>query len=116
MKFRKPSILVVNWCLSFFLSASTAATHILTAPNCTTTIISLEPCALNVEYQHFISYSDLLKCLYFQIPLKEGIGGERRPKDRVKRVYFTDNSNTLKVLTHVHLYTGVFFYDFHRKI
>jgi hypothetical protein len=56
MKLRKPSILVVNWvssCLFFFLGASTAATYIFTAPNCTTTIISLEPCALNAEYQHF---------------------------------------------------------------
>jgi len=35
---------------------STAATYIFTAPNCTTTIISLEPRALNAEYQHFISY------------------------------------------------------------
>jgi len=32
---------------SFFLSASTAATYIFTAPTtCTTTIITLEPCAL----------------------------------------------------------------------
>ncbi len=59
MKLRKPSVLAVNWvssCLSFFLSASTAAatTYIFTAPNCTTTIISLEPCALNAEYQQFI--------------------------------------------------------------
>jgi hypothetical protein len=57
MKLRKPSILVVNWvssCLSFFLSTSTAATYIFTAPNCTTTIICLNPCALNAEYQHFI--------------------------------------------------------------
>jgi len=39
----------------FFLSASTAATYIFTAPNCTTTIIGLQPCALmNAEYQHFI--------------------------------------------------------------
>jgi hypothetical protein len=40
MKLRKPSILVVNWdssSLSFFLSASTAATYIFTTPNCTTT-------------------------------------------------------------------------------
>ncbi len=46
-KLRKPSILVVNWvssCLSFFLSASTAATYIFTAPNWTTTIISLTSC------------------------------------------------------------------------
>jgi hypothetical protein len=54
MKLRKPSILVVNCvssCLSFFLSASTAATYIFTAPYCTTTIIDLEPYA---EFQHFI--------------------------------------------------------------
>jgi hypothetical protein len=37
----------------FFVSASTAATYIFTAPNCTTTIINVEPCALNAEYQHF---------------------------------------------------------------
>jgi hypothetical protein len=52
MKLIKPSILVVNWVsswLSFTLSASTAATHIFTAPNCTITIISLKPCALNAE-------------------------------------------------------------------
>jgi hypothetical protein len=45
--------LVVNWvssCLSSFLSASTAVTYIFTTPNCTTTIVSLEPCALNAEY------------------------------------------------------------------
>ncbi len=74
MKLRKPSILVVNWDASdlpFFWSASTAATYIFIAPNCTTTIIiSLEPCALNAEYEHFIlscnvSYWDLLKYLYF---------------------------------------------------
>ncbi len=39
---------------SFFLIASTAATYIFTAPNCTTTVIGLEPCALNAEYQHFV--------------------------------------------------------------
>jgi hypothetical protein len=35
IKLRKPSVLVVNWvssCLSLFLSASTAATYIFTAP------------------------------------------------------------------------------------
>jgi hypothetical protein len=48
---------MVSWaspCLSFFLSASTAVTYIFTAPNCTTTIISFELCALNVEFQHFM--------------------------------------------------------------
>ncbi len=37
----------------FFLSASTTATYIFTAPTCTTTIISLEPCALNAEFPAF---------------------------------------------------------------
>ncbi len=74
MKLKKISIVVVNWvscCLSFCLNASTAATYIFTAPNCTTTTISLKPCALNAaEYPHLIiscsiSYWDLSKCLYF---------------------------------------------------
>jgi uncharacterized membrane protein len=57
IQLREPSILMVNWvssCLSFFLSASTAATYIFTAPTSTNAIISLEPCALNAEFQHFI--------------------------------------------------------------
>jgi hypothetical protein len=56
MKLRKPSILVINGvssCLSFFPSASTTATYIFTAFNCTTTIISLEPRALTAELQQF---------------------------------------------------------------
>ncbi len=48
----------VSPCLCFFLSASTAATQIFTAPTCTATIIPLEPCVLNGEiraqFQHFI--------------------------------------------------------------
>jgi hypothetical protein len=37
-----------------FLSASTAATYIFTAPTCTTIIFTaLEPCALNAEFHHF---------------------------------------------------------------
>jgi len=41
--------------LSFFSSASVAATYIFAAPTtCTTTIITLETCALNAEFQHFI--------------------------------------------------------------
>jgi hypothetical protein len=71
----------------FFLSASTAATYIFTAPTCTTTIIGLEPCALmNAEYQHFILRMSLLKCLYFADTTERwDRGGERRPKDRAKR-------------------------------
>jgi hypothetical protein len=67
MKLKKPSIVAVNWvsyCLSFFLSASTAATYIFTAPNSTTTIISLDPCALNVEYQYFILRFIKISLLY----------------------------------------------------
>jgi hypothetical protein len=48
-----PPILVVNWvssCVSFFLSACNTATCIFTAPTCTTSIIALKPCALNVEF------------------------------------------------------------------
>jgi len=80
MKLRNQSILVVNLvssCLSFFLSASTAATYIFTAPKCTTIIVSLEPCALNAEFQHLIlscsiSYSDLIKYLYFADTVERG--------------------------------------------
>jgi hypothetical protein len=49
-----------------FMSASTAVTYIFTALYCTTVIISLEPCALNAELQHFMlrcstSYWDLIE-------------------------------------------------------
>jgi len=44
---------------------------------CTTTIITLEPCALNAEFQHFIPRFNQISLL------KEGIGGERRPKEAV---------------------------------
>jgi hypothetical protein len=73
----------------FFLSGSIAATF-LTAPTCTGTIIPLEPYALNAEIQHFrtefqhfiLRFNKNLLTLW--IPLKEGLRGERRPKDRVK--------------------------------
>jgi hypothetical protein len=47
------SILIVHWVSApvlFFLSASTAATYIFTTLTCTTTILSLEPCALDAEF------------------------------------------------------------------
>ncbi len=92
MKLRKPSILMVNWvssCLSFFLSASTAATYIFTAPNCTTTIISLKPCAFHTQFMpsSSISYWDLIKCLHFTTER-----GYRRWKEAQIQGYFTDNS------------------------
>jgi len=48
---------------------------------CTTIIITLEPCALMLSFR--ISSWDLINFLTLRIPLKEGIGGKRRPKDRV---------------------------------
>ncbi len=53
-----------------FLSASTAATYIFTAPTYTTTIITLELCPLNAEFQHFI-----LRFNKVSLPLKGGIRG-----------------------------------------
>jgi hypothetical protein len=38
----------------FTVLTSITATYIFTAPTCTTTIITLELCALNGEFQHFI--------------------------------------------------------------
>jgi hypothetical protein len=62
---------------SFFLSARIAAIYIFTAPACTTIIITLEPCALNAEFQHFIPrFNKNFFTLW--IRLKKGIGGESR--------------------------------------
>jgi hypothetical protein len=73
LKLRKPSILVVNWVsswFSFFLNAFTAATYIFTA--CKTTIITLDPCALNPEIQHFIVRFNK-NFITLHTPLKEGV-------------------------------------------
>jgi hypothetical protein len=62
-----PPILVVNWvssCLSFFLSAFTAATYIFTAPVQLLSLVSYLVHG-NAEFQHFISYWDLIKFPYF---------------------------------------------------
>jgi hypothetical protein len=64
---------LVNWvsrCLSFFLSASIAATYIFTVPTRTTTIVTLELCALNAEFQHFIL--DSVKLSYFADTAESG--------------------------------------------
>jgi hypothetical protein len=69
----------------FFLSASTVATYISTTPKSRTTIITLEPCALNAEFQHFILRLNKISLLCkYHLPLKEGVEGERKSKDRVK--------------------------------
>jgi hypothetical protein len=77
-----PPILVVNWvssCLSFFLSAFSAARYIFTAPTCTTTIISLEPCALNAKFQHFILRFNKIS-LVRRYHWKTGYGVKTGPK------------------------------------
>jgi hypothetical protein len=61
---------VVNWFHPvftpsfFFLSASTPATYIFIALTCTATTISLEPCALNAEFHHFIPRFNKISSLY----------------------------------------------------
>ncbi len=65
--------------LSFFLSASTATTYIFIAPSCTTTIITLEPCALHAEFQHFIPRFNKIS-LVCKPHSKRGIGVKGGPK------------------------------------
>ncbi len=95
-------------CLSLFLSASTAATYIFTAPTCTTTIIGLERlhccyiyfhCSYLYNYYNW-SWTLFLKCWNFiwfstfhseilknsstfPISLKEGIGVKGGPRTRL---------------------------------
>jgi hypothetical protein len=45
-------------CVSSFFSASTVPAYIFTALTSKATIISLEPCALNADFQHFIPRSN----------------------------------------------------------
>jgi len=54
---------------------STATTYIFTAPTSRTTIITLEPCALNAEFQHFIL--DFIKFPCFVGTTERGARGER---------------------------------------
>jgi hypothetical protein len=49
---------------------STGVTYIFSAPTCTTTIIILEPCALNAEFEHFIPR--LIKFPYFTDTTERG--------------------------------------------
>jgi hypothetical protein len=65
-----------------FLSASTVAAYIFTAPTCKATIVSLKPCALNADFKHFILR--FIKFPYFMDTSERRVwGGERRPKDRM---------------------------------
>jgi hypothetical protein len=91
----------LSFILSFlFLNAANAATCIFTAPNCITNVLSLEPRALNGEFEHFIlscssvPYWDLIKCLYFADTTERG---DRGWKEAQRQGYFMDNSSVLKV-------------------
>jgi hypothetical protein len=88
LQLSKPPISVVNWVssyLSFFLSACTAATYIFTAPTCTSNVITLEPCALNAEFQHFITRFNKIA-----LPLKERFEVKGGPKTGWRQGDFTD--------------------------
>jgi hypothetical protein len=103
---RKRSILVVNWVTSKVVFPFSWAPPLLLLLHifsllltCTTTIISLEPRALNAEFQHFIlscsiSSWDFIKCLYFadttHSSRRWGVKGG--PKTGWRQGYFTDNS------------------------
>jgi hypothetical protein len=89
--------LVVNWvssCLSFFLSASTAATYIFIAPTSKTTIIPLESCTLNAGFQHLIlRFNQIsLLCRYHW---RRGKGLKAGPKPGWREGDFLDNSTIL---------------------
>jgi len=87
---QKPSILMVNWvsyCLSFFLSASTAATYIFTALNCTTTVTSRKPRALNAKFQHFVVRFNKMFLLCYTIER-----GDSGWKEAQWKGVFPDNS------------------------
>jgi hypothetical protein len=82
------------------MSACTAAAYTFTVPTCTT-IIALEPCALNAEFQHFIPRFNKISLLCR--PLKEGIGGERegdvKDKSNVSKSLAIENhGKTIRLL------------------
>jgi len=76
---------VVNWVSSSLSFSRAPATYIFTAPTYTTTIITLEPCALNAEFQHFILKISLL-CKYHW---KRESGVKERVTLGIKLIYRT---------------------------
>jgi hypothetical protein len=114
MKLRKPSILVLNWvssCLSFInfgaklsfilsflfpecLHCYYSTAYIFTTPNCTTTIFSLGPRALNAEFQHFILRFNKNGSFTLVIATERGDRGwKEAQRQGWRQGYFTDNSN-----------------------
>jgi hypothetical protein len=72
---------LVSPCFFSFINISTFATYFFIFPICKAIIISLEPCALNVELQHFIPKFNKISLLYGCPQIR--VWGERRPKDKV---------------------------------
>jgi hypothetical protein len=73
----------LSFTLSFLFSIAPPLLliYIFTAPTCKATIISLEPCALNADFQHFIPGFNKVSLLY-GYPWKKGLS-ESRLKDKV---------------------------------
>ncbi len=89
-----------------FLSACTAARDIFTALTCTATIITLEPCALNAEFQHFIPRFNK-NFLSLQIPLKRedrAWGDEIGGWNRGWLLWITLLLKTLSIFMYIYIY------------
>jgi len=72
-----------------------------TTLTCTSTIITLEPCALNAELIA-LSWWDLIKCPYFADTTERGDWGRHKAQ---RKGYFPDNSYILKSF-HIKLVPG----------
>jgi hypothetical protein len=59
--------------LSFFLKASTIVTYFFIVPICKVIVISLKPCALNVDFQHLVPKFNRIFLLY-GYPWNKGLG------------------------------------------
>ncbi len=86
---------LVSPCLSSFFSASTVCYIYIftTPPTYKAIIVSLQPCALNADFQDFIPRFNKISLLLW-VPLRKGFGGERLPKD--------DDLQIILVLRHTH--------------
>jgi len=94
-------IIWVSPCLSFFLSTSTVATYIFIALTCTTSIIPLEPYALNDEFQHLITRFNKISSHYGYI--ERGVWGW---KEAQKKGNFMKNLN-IYIYTPQNIYMGL---------
>ncbi len=85
----------------FCFSASIVAAYIFTAPTCKATIISLESCALNADFQS-ISFPDLIKFPYFMdTPWKKSLGW----KEAQREGDFTNNFNIYTLFKNFNSFT-----------